>query len=241
MVLRLQSKILLNIQYGGTGLSNLLLLSGVDENVDYQQIFQQNPYHVALIAFAGPGIANGGMFCFHTGCCRRSKFTNRPYFYYFILWFNLMNIANLFNYIPFQTFTPVNWDTDMSNLERGLNISPWVVYVVGGYLVLFVIWQFFSKTIVESYVPLGLGTAWIRSFLLIFALSSFCLDISARQDCTDMAKYRRSYPVTSRWLCPVIIAFCWPERQWVREKIAAITPGGSPQSSRLGDETRVDP
>ena len=78
-----------------------------------------------------------------------------------------MNIANLFDYIPFRTFTPVNWDTDMSNLERGLNISPWVVYVVGGYLVMFVIWQFFSKTLVESYVYLNLNSLWIRSFLMI--------------------------------------------------------------------------
>jgi hypothetical protein len=111
--------------------------------------------HVALIAFAGPGIANGGMFLLSDWLLQRQQAHDRPHLYYLILWFNLMNIANLFDYVSFRTFTPVNWDTDMSNLERGLNISPWVVYVTGGYLVLFVIWQFFSKTLVESYVYLG--------------------------------------------------------------------------------------
>jgi hypothetical protein len=32
----------LNIQYGGTSLSNLLLLSNIDENVNYEEIFQKN-------------------------------------------------------------------------------------------------------------------------------------------------------------------------------------------------------
>jgi hypothetical protein len=77
------------------------------------------------------------MFLLSYWLLQKQQVQDRPHLYY-VLWFNLMNIANLFDYIPFRTFTPVNWDTDMSNLERGLNISPWVVYVVGGYLVMFV-------------------------------------------------------------------------------------------------------
>ena len=199
----------------------LLLLSGVDENVDYQTIFQQNPYHVALIAFAGPGIANGGMFLLSYWLLQKQQVQDRPHLYYFVLWFNLMNIANLFDYIPFRTFTPVNWDTDMSNLERGLNISPWVVYVVGGYLVMFVIWQFFSKTLVESYVYLGLKALWIRSFLLISAvLVLFGYFSSAGLH--GYGEISAFLSTTSRWICPAIIVCCWPDRQWVREKMAVI-------------------
>ena len=211
----------LNIQYGGTSLSNLFLLSGVDENVDYQQIFQQNPYHVALIAFAGPGIANGGMFLLSYWLLQKQQIHDRPYLYYFMLWFNLMNIANLFDYIPFRTFTPVNWDTDMSNLERGLNISPWVVYVLGGYLVLFVIWQFFSKTLVELYVYLGLDSLWIRSFLLIAAVVVLFGYFSSA-GLHGYGEISTFLSLTSRWMCPAIIVFCWPDRQWVREKMSAI-------------------
>ena len=28
--------------------------------------------------------------------------------------------------------------------------------------------------------------------------------------------------MTSRWICPAIIVFCWPDRQWVQEKMAGI-------------------
>lgn len=76
---------------------------------------------------------------------QRRQIHERSIIYYFLLLLNVMNIANVFDYIPIRTFTPTNWDTDMSNVERGLNISPCLVYVVGGYFVLFIIWQFFSK------------------------------------------------------------------------------------------------
>jgi hypothetical protein len=235
----------LDIQYGGTSLSNLLLLTNVDENVNYQEIFKQNPYHVAFIAFAGPGIANGGLFLFSYWLLQKESIHVRPYFYYSILWFNLMNIANLFDYIPFRTFTPVNWDTDMSNLERGLNISPWAVYVVGGYLVLFVIWQFFSKTLVESYVYLGSTSLWSRCFLMIsvvLVLFGYFSSAGLR----GYGEISTFLSMTSRWICPAIVVFCWPDRRWVREKMTEIKdkfsseqiPGARPVWS---PETRVAP
>lgn len=210
----------LNIQYGGTGLSNLLLLSNIDENVNYETVFQNNPYHVALIAFVGPAI-NVLLFFVSYWLLQKIQVHDRPYLYYFIFWFNVMNIANVFDYVPIRTFTPTNWNTDMSNLERGLNISPWLVYVVGGYFVLFIIWQFFSKTLVEAYVYLRLETLWARCFLLI----SVVLVLFAYFSLAGLHGYGEIstfLSLTSRWICPAIILFCWPDREWVRQKMAVI-------------------
>ena len=151
-----------------------------------------------------------------------------PYLYYWLLWFNIMNIANVFDYIPIRTFTPLNWNTDMSNLERGLNISPWVVYAVGGYFVLFLIWQLFSKTLVESYVYLGLESLWTKSFLMI----SVVLVLFAYFSLAGLHGFGETsafLSLTSRWISPAIMVFCWPNRQWVREKIAVIKREFSPQ------------
>ena len=133
-----------------------------------------------------------------------------------------MNIANLFDYIPFRTFTPVNWDTDMSNLERGLNISPWVVYVVGGYLVLFVVWQFFSQNARRilclswfegSLDPVFLADLCRPGSVWIFQLSRIARiwrNIDVLVDDLSDGFARRSLFSAGRI------------RQWVREKMAAI-------------------
>src|SRR5579863_981413 len=46
-----------DLNYGGISLGNLLLLSDIDQKVDNNFIYSLgHPGHVALIAFAGPGI-----------------------------------------------------------------------------------------------------------------------------------------------------------------------------------------
>jgi hypothetical protein len=209
-----------NITYGGLGLSNLLLLSGIDENVNYEMVSQNNPYHAAFIAFCGP-FMNVILFFVSYWILQHRQIQVKPYLYYWMLWFNIMNIANVFDYIPIRTFTPLNWNTDMSNLERGLNISPWVVYVLGGYFVLFLIWQLFSKTLVEAYVYLGLDSLWARSFLMIMIVLVL-FDYFSLAGLHGFGETSSFLSLTSRWISPAIIVFCWPNRQWVREKVASI-------------------
>ena len=210
-----------DIQYGGTSPSNLLLLSNIDENVDYERIFQNNPFHVALIALSGPFIANGLLFIFSYWLLQKKAIQQKPYLYYFIFWFNIMNIANLYDYVPLRTFAGLNWDTDMSNLERGLGISPWVVYIVGGYLMLFLFWQFFTKTLVEAYVYLNIKSAWVRSSLLI-AVVSVLFVYFGRAGLHGYGEISTFVSATSMIFCPAVIFVCWPQRLWVREKIDAI-------------------
>lgn len=210
----------LNIEYGGTGLSNVLLLSNIDENVNYEAISQNNSYHAALIALAGPNM-NVLLFFVSYWLLQKKIIHDKSYLYYFIFWFNLMNIANVFDYVPIRTFTPTNWNTDMSNFERGLNVSPWVVYVVGGYFVLFIIWQFFSKTLIEAYVYLSLEYLWIRCLLMISVVLVLFAYFS-RAGLHGFGEISRFLSVTSVLICPAIIFFSWPERQWVRQKMATV-------------------
>jgi hypothetical protein len=209
-----------NIQYGGLGLSNLLLLTGVDENVNYEMVSQNNPHHAALIAFFGP-FMNVILFFASYWLLQKKRVHDRPFVYYWLLWFNVMNIANVFDYIPIRTFTPFNWNTDMNNIERGLNISPWVVYVLGGYFVLFLIWQLFSKTLVQAYVYLGLESLWAKSFLMI-SVVLVLFDYFSLAGLHGFGETSTFLSLTSRWISPAIMVFCWPDRQWVREKIDAI-------------------
>lgn len=158
----------LALTYGGTGWLNLLLLSHMDENVNYAAIFASgHNYHVALIAFAGAGIANGIMFILSLWLLTKENIKHKPYLYYFLFLFNLMNLGNFYDYVPIRTFATHG---DAANFQMGLGISPWWVYCIGGYIVAFLIWHFFTKTMISAFLNLKIVSVAYRASLMIICV-----------------------------------------------------------------------
>lgn len=152
----------------GSHWANLLLLSQLDENVNYKMIFASGHGHAAaLIAFAGPGIANGTLFALSYFLLKKKIIKQKPAVYYFIFLFNLMNLGNFYDYIPVRAFAHVD---DVYNFVTGLNISPWITFIVFGYIVTFLIWQFFSKTLLSAYQSLQLASKAQQSPLMILCV-----------------------------------------------------------------------
>lgn len=155
----------LNLEYGGTGLYNLLLLGHIDENVDYSMIFASgHPAYAAVIAFAGAGIANGSLFAISYFLLKKKSIQQIPSLFYFLFLFNLMNLGNFYDYVPIRTFADFD---DVHNFVRGFAISPWWVYAVGGYIVAFLIWQFFRKTMIAACLHLQLVEMAQKASLMI--------------------------------------------------------------------------
>src|SRR5436190_871215 len=78
-----------DLNYGDYSLSNLLLLTGIDQKVDNNMIYSLgHPGHVALIAFAGPGIVFF-LFFISSWLTLSKKVTTHPYLLYFLFFFNL--------------------------------------------------------------------------------------------------------------------------------------------------------
>lgn len=139
-----------NIDWGGTSLLNILLLIHIDENVDYTAALEAGKHwQVALTAFAGPGIANGGLFLLSRYLITKPWFQLRPVAANFLFWFLFMSLANLYDYVPMRVFAD---DGDVHHFILGSGIDPWVIYVVGGYLVLWAIVDFY-----RNMLPLGLA------------------------------------------------------------------------------------
>lgn len=138
-----------NIDWGGTSLLNVLLLANIDENVDYTPALEAGKHwKVALTAFAGPGIASGGLFLIARSLITKPWFRTRPVAANFLFWFLLMNLGNMYDYVPMRVFAN---HADVHNFILGTGIHPWVIYVVGGYLVLWAIVDFYLNML-----PLGL-------------------------------------------------------------------------------------
>ncbi len=205
----------LDITYGGTHLSNLLLLANIDENVDYQHILSLSKgYHVALIAFAGPGLANGIMYIFSRRWINSKYAQNNVYLYYFLFWFLLMNLGNLYDYVPIRTFATHG---DIGHMLQGLQISSWYIYILLGYIVFYLMWHFFYHTLPSAYAVMGLHSTLSKTCLLILSI----LLLLGFYGVSGFGNYGPiSYFIsgTSFAIMPALVFICWPSRRWVKER-----------------------
>jgi hypothetical protein len=212
------------LNYGGTSWNNLLLLAYIDENVDYLTIYNAgHGYYVALIAFAGPGIANGLLFLVSLYLLNRPRVKQEPYIFYFLFWFNLMTLGNFYDYVPIRTFAQHG---DVYAFVKGLNISPWLVYFVIGYLVTYLIWNFFTKTLISAYKNLEINSIAPRAALMIICVCILfgffggiigVLISSVFVDYTDISHF---LSLTSFLMIPGMIIACWPTRLWVQQQLS---------------------
>lgn len=163
----------LNIDYGGTSLQNILFLSNIDENNNYYLMYLLGKKHlIPIIAAAGP-LMNGVLYILSSWAlfsCR--SLHKKPLFFYFIFWFNIMNLGNIFDYIPIRVFTTHG---DIGHILFGLNnVSHWWIFIPGTYIVIFLYYLFFNKTLPLAYsIVCTTQRKW--QCLLLLVLSSTIL------------------------------------------------------------------
>lgn len=200
----------LAIQYGGKSLMNLLLLFNVNANVDYDLIISAgHTRDLAIIAFAGLGIANGGLYLLSLNLMRVRLIQRLHLLFYFLFWFDFMNLAQIFSYIPVRTFSE---DGDIANIVQGLNISPWVICIIFGYAVTYFIWTFFTRTLHRTYDVLDIQSYTFRAILMMLcAIPLFgYFGVMGFIDNGEIAHFLSA---ASLFLLPGVIAACWPITQ----------------------------
>ena len=200
----------LALDYGRLNIRNLLILSDIDENVDYGSLFAAGKgYLASSIALAGVLLGSGTFYLVSRVLYSFAKRGNRQILGLFAFLFCLMNVGNFLDYVPIRTFTT---HADMANVERGLHISPWWIVTVLGLPFAVAVWHFFMKLLPDA-----------RSFLcpykkapqiVLVAVSSF----------TVFAFFGsagiQGYGQTSHWLSvlslcvlfPVVLILCWPRK-----------------------------
>lgn len=205
-----------DLNYGGTSWGNLLLLSNIDQKVNNQLIYAAgHPGHVALIALAGPVL----IIClfFLSFWLIQNKTTKKnPYLLYFLFFVNLWCLGGTYAYVPIRTFTTHGEMVDVLDIEQALSISPWWIYFFIGYLVLFMMWQFFSKTLISIYKYVGLSTTLARASLMIICvliLFGYC----GLAGFVNHGAISHFISATSVLAIPGIVTVLWPTRKWVKQ------------------------
>lgn len=212
-----------DLNYGGTSLSNLLLLSNIDQNVNNNLIYAAgHPGHVALIAFAGPGIII--LLYFLSSWLMQNKNTAKhPLLLYFLLFFNLWCLSGTYAYVPVRTFSSQGVMIDVLDIQQALHISPWCIYFFIGYLVMFMIWIFFAKTLPAIYNSVAIASTIAQASLMIICVL-ILFGYAGLAGFANHGEISHFISITSIFAIPGIIFILWPTRKWVKTRLNELPP-----------------
>jgi hypothetical protein len=142
------------IDWGGTSWLNILLLVHINENVDYKAALAAGQVvAVALVALSGPLLANGGMYLIFRKLSTSRSVRSRPFVSWVVFWLVVMNLGNLWCYVPIRTFAA---DGDIRHFIWASDVSPWLIYVVLGYLILWALIDFYRRVLPTALTSTGL-------------------------------------------------------------------------------------
>ncbi len=122
-----------DIHWGGGSPGNILLLYNIDEKVDYKAAYAAGKgASVAAAVLAGPG-TNAVLYLLIRFAAPLWRTSTRPHVAHLAFWFQFMQLANVYDYVPVRVAAS---DGDVGQWVRATHMSPWLIYVVVGYLVL---------------------------------------------------------------------------------------------------------
>lgn len=202
------------IHWGVKSATDLILLLGINEQVDYAPMFKQGAgWAAALVGFAGAGLGNGGLYLWSLYLLGRSGIRARPLLLLFVFWFSFMNVGNFYDYVPIRTFASHG---DMAHIAQGLGVSPWLVLVILGIPTAIAMWFLFARTLPDMLGRLASGfrRCFVVQLSVIVMFGYFGL------------VGIEGYGTIAHWLSlaslcaiPVMTILCWPTRRWMQARI----------------------
>jgi hypothetical protein len=205
------------IEYGHFNWRNVIFASGIDEHVNYYLIYLLgHPDVVGFAALAGPGIATLGMYFFSLFllCCPKVK--NYPYLFYFFCWVNIINLSELISYIVLRSFSAHG---DIGHIEFAWGVSPWCIFLIGGFLLVIALWYFFTDTLIELYYRMRLNTLIGQEVFLILATFMLFGYPGVRMFLDAYGMFATVLGVVFCVLTPLITILCWSSHVWVKRRL----------------------
>lgn len=197
------------IHFGGTGLLNVLLLSGVDEQVDYPTMFAHDAgWRVALVALAGPGLGNGLTYFGSLAMmnCKTAVKGDGVVLFAFAL--NVMSVGNFFSYVPIRTFVSHG---DIGHVTQGLGVSPWLPLAVLGIPTLAAMWWLFRRTMPQAMRRLACG-ALNRQRALVALTVAIVFGFFGLAGWAGYGTISHVLSGACMVIAPVVMVLCWPRK-----------------------------
>lgn len=197
----------LDIIYGGWNWQNLFFLANIDENVNYAWINQSGHHSlISLIAFAGPFVSF--LIYLITLYLLRKKFNS--YLYYLIFWINLINVRELWAYVPLRSLSST---ADIANINHSLDLSPWWIFILITPFIAYAVWHFFSNTLKNAYEKLGLFSSASKATLFILTVIYFFTLTGLQILTANYNSVTNALTWASFIAMPFILFFYWPKER----------------------------
>jgi hypothetical protein len=174
------------IQWG-----NLITLAGWDEAVCYSCLFDSGRGTAAAIIAASPLIFQAAVFIVCLYLMLGDRLLKKRLLFHVVFWVAIINFMELFSYIAYESFA---LHGDIGNINRGLGLSPWLLFTI-------------NMTLVTKMLIL------ILSALIFFRLGSVLWEmVSLYPDPQWM------FGLIGLAGFILVISLCWPTRRWIVER-----------------------
>lgn len=149
---------------------NFLTMAGWDERVDYHSLFLNGKGADAAVIAASPLI---GHIVVTALCCylqTRDWILKMKWLFHALFWLTVVNLMELFAYMPMRAFASHG---DLGNINHGLGLSPWVIFIPGFIGILAALAFFFGNVYPRLCLVFAADNRWIQREIL--ALAAFLI------------------------------------------------------------------
>ena len=184
-----------------------------DDQTDYQAMIAQNRNVLAAITAITPNILNA---CFYVLCaifCSSRKVQNQKYIYYFLFWFMIVNIGQVYSYILWRTFETHG---DISIFLEDLNISPYWVFIPGILFIFYSVYNILKHQVIRAYRVMKFSHIWSQAiFLFLVLIILFGYFGGLIYNIISKKYFYLIYPILMIILFYLI---CFPKNRWVQNR-----------------------
>lgn len=193
---------------------NPLTLDGWDEGVSYSHLFDVGQGADAAIIAIMPlvfhaVVVTAGLYILLSPMLAKNRWS-----FHLVFWFIVVNLMELIAYMPLRAFAA---NGDIGNINHGLGLSPWVLFIPGTLLIIFLLWLLFVRVLPRANVILAGGSQPVR-YALLFLAAFFVFDWRSIFRVILLPPGSAGWEIGAIALiaCVLVILLCRPGLAWVR-------------------------
>jgi len=149
---------------------NPLMMTGWDEGVHYSKLFPSGHHAAEAIIGGSPLLVHPVIVALGILLLQRQWMIEKKWIFHVIYWFVIANFMELIAYIVMRPFASGG---DTGHFNRGLGLSPWILFVAGTLIIIFGLYVIFKKILPLMYTVFARGncmTEWAILFMTAFFL-----------------------------------------------------------------------